>query len=98
MLILKGEVLLGIDGRTWLAMFGAAALALLLGYLAALPGRDRARTGAIVGISRNISVSIMLASTFFTAPVIVATVLGFGLVAFLIPLLLALVWRRSAAP
>lgn len=96
MMILKGEVLRTIAGRTWLAMFGAGALALALGYLAALPGRDSARTGAIVAISRNISVSLMLASTFFTAPVIVATVLSFGLVAFVIPLLLALVWRRCA--
>jgi|GEM_PF-1432886 len=93
MFVLKGHVLLGISPSTWLAMIGAAGAALGLGYLAALPGRDSARAGAIVGISRNVSVAIMLASTFFIDPVIDATVLSFGLIAFIAPLVLSLRWR-----
>ncbi len=95
MMVLKGHILLGVTGPTWLAMLGAGGTALALGYLGALPDRNRARAGTIVAISRNISVSIMLASTFFIDPVVEGTILTFGLVAFIAPLLLALIWRRG---
>lgn len=93
MLFLEGHLVLDTPPQVWLAMIGSAVAALGLGYLAALPDRDSARAGAIVAISRNISVSLMLASTFFVDPVINATVLVFGLVAFASPLMLALLWR-----
>lgn len=96
MTVLEGHLILDTPAPVWLAMLGSAGAAIGLGYLAALPGRDGARAGAIVAISRNISVSLMLASTFFVDPRVNATVLVFGLVAFLCPLLLALIWRRSA--
>jgi bile acid:Na+ symporter, BASS family len=98
MLILQGHVLFATSARAWTAMLGTGAIALVLGWLGAAPERDSARAGAIVAISRNISVSIMLASTFFVDPVVNATVLTFGLIAFAGPLVLATVWRRSAQP
>jgi len=98
MAVLEGHLVAETPARVWLAMLGSGAAALGLGYLAALPGRDSARAGAIVAISRNISVSLMLASTFFADPLVNATVLVFGLVAFVGPLVLALIWRpRSGA-
>lgn len=95
MLVLEGHLLAETPARVWLTLLGSGAAALAVGYFAALPDRASARAGAIVAISRNISVSLMLASSFFTDPRITATVLMFGLVAFVSPLLLALVWRRS---
>jgi BASS family bile acid:Na+ symporter len=94
LLVLKGELLLGISPATYLALFGLIGAAMLLGYLG---GREpsRSRAGALVAGCRNISVSIMLASTFFIDPVVDATVLAFGLLAVLIPLGLASWWRRS---
>ena len=96
MLVLQGHVLLETSGAAWVAMLGTGAIALVLGGLAARPERDSVRAGAIVAISRNISVSIMLASTFFVDPVVNGTVLTFGLIAFVGPLVLATFWRRSA--
>jgi BASS family bile acid:Na+ symporter len=91
--VLKGELLFGISGATYLALFGLIGGAMLLGYLG---GREpsRARAGALVAGCRNISVSIMLASTFFVDPVVDATVLAFGLIAVIVPLGLASWWRR----
>jgi predicted Na+-dependent transporter len=83
LLVLKGELLLGISPATYLALFGLIGAA------------SRSRAGALVAGCRNISVSIMLASTFFIDPVVDATVLAFGLLAVLIPLGLASWWRRS---
>jgi bile acid:Na+ symporter, BASS family len=97
MLALEGHLVLETPARVWLAMLGSAGAAIGLGYLGALPGRERARAGAIVAISRNISVSLMLATTFFVDPLVNATVLIFGLVAFVLPLGLALVWRPRTA-
>jgi BASS family bile acid:Na+ symporter len=95
MLALEGHVLGETPTQVWLATLGSGAAALAVGYLAALPDRESARAGAIVAISRNISVSLMLASTFFEDPQVITTVLIFGLVAFVSPLLLALLWRRG---
>jgi bile acid:Na+ symporter, BASS family len=95
MTMLEGHLLVETPARVWLAMLGSASAAIGLGYVAALPGRDSARAGAIVAISRNISVSLMLATTFFADPRVNATVLIFGLVAFVGPLVFALLWRAT---
>jgi BASS family bile acid:Na+ symporter len=93
LLAFKGELLLGISRATYLALFGLIGAAMLLGYLG---GREpnRARAGALVAGCRNISVSIMLASTFFIDPIVDTTVLAFGLLAVIMPLGLASWWRR----
>ncbi|MFO7563438.1 MAG: bile acid:sodium symporter [Enhygromyxa sp.] len=96
MTALEGQLILETPARVWLAMIGSGGAAIGLGYLAALPGRGSARAGAIVAISRNISVSLMLASTFFVDPRVNATVLIFGLIAFVGPLGLALAWRSGS--
>lgn len=96
LLVLKGHVLDDLDARAWLAIVATAALAGGLGYFAALPRIDSARAGAIVAVSRNVSVAIMLASTFFRSdPLVDATVLCTGLVALLIPLGASQWWRRA---
>ena len=95
MLFLQGHLLAQASPGLWLALLGSGVGAVLVGYLAALPERESARAGGIVAISRNISVSLMLASTFFVDPIVNATVLIYGLVAFVTPLLLALIWRRG---
>jgi predicted Na+-dependent transporter len=95
LLVLKGELLLGISGATYVALFGLIGAALLLGYLGERRDPASARAGALVAGCRNISVSIMLASTFFVDPVIDATVLAFGFLAVVMPLALASWWRRS---
>lgn len=94
MLALEGHVLGETPTQVWLATLGGGAAALGIGYLAALPDRESARAGAIVALSRNISVALMLGSTFFEDPQVITTVLIYGLVAFVSPLLLALLWRR----
>jgi BASS family bile acid:Na+ symporter len=93
MLVLEGDVLRETSALAWLTMLASTVAALGFGYLAALPHRDSARAGAIVALSRNLSVSLMLASVFFPDPLVNATVLTFGLVAFATPLLLAFSWR-----
>jgi BASS family bile acid:Na+ symporter len=98
LLVLKGELLLGISGATYVALFGLIGVALLLGYLGERRDPASARAGALVAGCRNISVSIMLASTFFVDPVTDATVLAFGFLAVVLPLALASWWRRSVRP
>jgi BASS family bile acid:Na+ symporter len=94
LLVLKGQLLLGISSATYAALFGLIGIAMLLGYLGERE-RASARAGALVAGCRNISVSIMLASTFFIDPVVDATVLAFGFLAVVVPLGLASWWRRS---
>ena len=94
MLAFKHEVMFGISGPTWLALVGATLGALVVGYLAALPRPDEARSGSLIAASRNIGVGIMLSSTFVGSTIVDATVLTYGLVAFVIPLALSLWWRR----
>jgi len=100
LMVTKGHVLLSSSVVTWLAIAALAGLGLVLGY--GPPGVDRssARAGALVGASRNSSVAIMLASTFFLDPVVDATVLLYGLMNLLAPMAVAAVWRRrpSAPP
>jgi BASS family bile acid:Na+ symporter len=99
--ILQGELMLGISGPTWAVLIGVTVAALGLGYVCAhnprpgpnQTGKHSGRAGALVAGCRNVSVAIMLASTFFSTPVVEATVLAFGLVTFLLPLGLALWWR-----
>jgi BASS family bile acid:Na+ symporter len=95
LLVLKGHLLLGISPATYVALFGLTGAALLLGYIGERQRPASARAGALVAGCRNISVSIMLASTFFTDPVGDATVLAFGFLAVVLPLALASWWRRS---
>jgi BASS family bile acid:Na+ symporter len=71
LLVLKGQLLLGISSATYAALFGLIGIAMLLGYLGERE-RASARAGALVAGCRNISVSIMLASTFFIDPVVAA--------------------------
>lgn len=103
--VTKGKLMLGISGPTWAVLVGVTLLALGLGYLSGRssgrdvklrePGRrrDSGRAGALVAACRNVSVAIMLASTFFTDAVVDVTVLTFGFVTFSLPLGLALCWR-----
>jgi BASS family bile acid:Na+ symporter len=95
LLVLKGHLLLGISGATYAALFGLIGAALGLGYLGERRVPASARAGALVAGCRNISVSIMLASTFFADPVVDTTVLAFGFLAVVVPLGLASWWRRS---
>ena len=90
----QGHLLLENDGPTWFVMLGATIAALALGFFAAGGGPDSGRSGALVAGCRNVSVAIMLASTFFPDPVVNITVLSFGLVTFVLPLGLAKLWRR----
>jgi BASS family bile acid:Na+ symporter len=96
LLALKGQLLLGISSATYAALFGLIGIAMLLGYLGERE-RASARAGALVAGCRNISVSIMLASTFFIDPVVDATVLAFGFLAVVVPLGLASWWRRRGS-
>jgi BASS family bile acid:Na+ symporter len=96
LLVLKGQLLLGISSATYAALFGLIGIAMLLGYLGERE-RASARAGALVAGCRNISVSIMLASTFFIDPVVDATVLAFGFLAVVVPLGLASWWRRRGS-
>jgi BASS family bile acid:Na+ symporter len=93
LLVLKGQLLLGISSATYAALFGLIGAAMLLGYLGERE-RASARAGALVAGCRNISVSIMLASTFFIDPVVDATVLAFGFLCVVVPLGLASWWGR----
>jgi BASS family bile acid:Na+ symporter len=94
LLVLKGQLLLGISSTTYAALLGLMGAAMALGYLGERE-RASARAGALVAGCRNISVSIMLASTFFIDPVVDATVLAFGFLAVVVPLGLASWWRRQ---
>ncbi len=91
---IKGDVLLTGTAATWVAVTAVAVTALLLGHGVGFE-RDRARAGALVCVTRNVAVAIMLASTFFTDPRVDATVLNFGLAEFVLPIAVALWWRRS---
>jgi len=93
--IVEGKVLLSIDAPTYLTLLAVLLASLILGYLAARPERDMARAGALVAGCRNISAAIMLAATFFPGPVVNATILAYGLMSFVIPIILARVWRSS---
>lgn len=97
LLVLKGKVLLEIQSRTWLAMGGLSALALALGYGAGLPKVASARSAAIVAVTRNVAVAILLASTAFSDPVVDATVLSYALLVVLAPLGISLWWKRRPA-
>jgi BASS family bile acid:Na+ symporter len=94
MFVVQGETLLEVGAPSWIAFFALALVSLGLGYLVFLRRRDSARSGAFVTVSRNVSVAIMLASTFFEDPRVDLTVLTFGLVVFLLPLWLGMWWRR----
>lgn len=103
--ITQGHLLLGISGPTWLVLIGSTIAAFALGYLGVGLGvglgprgsRSSGRAGAMVAACRNVSVAIMLASTFFPDPVVNATVLTFGLVTFSLPLALAHAWKLHRA-
>lgn len=97
LLVLKGKILLEIQGQTWLAMGGLSALALALGYGAGLPEVASARSAAIVAVTRNVAVAILLASTAFSDPVVDATVLSYALLVVLAPLAISLWWKRCPA-
>lgn len=97
LLVLKGHVLLELGWPVWVALFATIALAAAGGYVAALPQRDTARAGAITGASRNVTVALLLSAAFFPSPAVDATVLGFALLALVVPLGLALWWRRDGA-
>ncbi|PRQ00002.1 Sodium Bile acid symporter family protein [Enhygromyxa salina] len=97
LLVIEGELFLTISAATWAAILTTTLAALALGYLAAgAGGVPSARAGALVASCRNVAVALMLASTFFRDPVVNATVLAFGFVAFVIPLGIALWWRLRA--
>lgn len=105
--VTQGHLLLQIDAPTWFTLLASTLAALVLGYLGASLGRardqpgwrDSGRAGALVAACRNVSVAIMLASTFFPDPVVNATVLTFGLVTFVLPLGLGYAWRpKRRAP
>jgi len=95
LLVLKGHVLLTLGPRVWMALAIIAALCTVVGYIAGLPDRQTARAGALTGVSRNVTVALLLAAAFFPGPTVDATVLCFGALALVIPLALALRWRAS---
>lgn len=97
LLVTKGETMASSSLITWMSIVGLTVVALILGY--GRPGGDRAasRSNSLVGASRNSSVALMLSSTFFVDPVVDATVLGYSLTAMVVPILVAMVWRRGNA-
>lgn len=94
LLALKGHVLGSLTLNLWFTLVILAATSILLGYLGGLPSQQTARTGAIVGISRNVTVALLLAAAYFPRPAVDATMLGFAVLATIAPLGLSFWWRR----
>lgn len=93
LLIAKGEMLTVISLKTHLTMIGLVFLGLACGYLA-LPPKAIAMAISQVTAVRNISVALLMASSFFPEGEVTTSVLAFGFYTMTIPAFLALLARR----